>query len=83
MENVDKENPMELTLTGIHAEDGYAYLSERILGKQFLASLTLTSTGHPGWYTIVGVFKDKLGIDILDNATQEKPTVITMAQYTL
>lgn len=74
---------LELTVTNIHAEDGYAYARKQIVGKKFNATLTLTSTGHPGWYIVVGTFIDKIGIPEIDNATDEHPIVIAMAHYTL
>lgn len=79
----DNTEILELQITNIHAEDGYAYARKQIQGKRFNATLTLTSTGHPGWYTVVGTFKDKVGITEIDNATAEHPIVIAMAQYTL
>jgi hypothetical protein len=83
MKDVNKEDSLVLTLTGVHVEDGYAWARDQIIGKKFDAFLTTTSVGHPGWYRVVGVFVDKVGIPEIDNATKEQPIVITTAHYTL
>lgn len=81
MENFN--DTMELTVRDVHGEDGYAFARKQMIGKKFEAILTLTSVGHPGWYTIIGRFIDKVGVPEIDNIEEGELITISMAKYTL
>jgi len=83
MSEIDKMDSLKLQITDIHPEDGYAWATKQLKGKEFDAFLTTTSVGHPGWYMVAGTFVESTGIAEIDNATKEQPIIITMAKYEL
>ena len=83
MQYLDREASMILTITDIRDEDGLVQFKDKLIGMEFNAFLTTTSVGHPNWYMIAGTFVKNTGITSIDQATNEKPVVISMAQYTI
>jgi len=80
---VNKEDSLVLDITDIHPEDGLSQFKDKLIGVPFDAFLTTTSTGHPGWYLIAGVFTEETGVAFIDQATKDEPVIISMAKYEL
>jgi len=81
--NVDRDDTMVINITDIHSEDGLSQFKDKIMNIPFDAFLTTTSTGHPGWYLVAGVFTEKTGVAFIDQATKDEPIVISMTKYEL